>query len=157
MRVSRRHGILKTLSVLLPAGALGASAALALTSSANAMPAQTQSPETATQPSVSSRLELIRAGVSVIESTTDPGSAGAGVTLPSADPDDVGAARVAWWGNGGFGRFRFGWGNGGWGWHNGGWGNGWHNGGWGNGGWGNGWHNGGWGNGGGWRNFWHNG
>lgn len=156
--MTRRQGMLKTLSMILPAGALGASVALALSA-----PAQSRTVQTSTEPdsakSVSTRLQSIRAGVSVIEASAGAGTGteGAGVTLPGAfADDDTEHARVAWWGNGGFGRFRFGWGNGGWGWHNGGWGNG----GWGNGwrgpGWGNGWGNG-WHNGGGWRNFWHNG
>jgi rSAM-associated Gly-rich repeat protein len=145
--------IVKTLSVILPAGAFGASVLLALASS-DAKAAT--NPSTATQAtadrSVSTRLLEIRDGVSNLSgSASDPSASDA-------------KAAPAWWGNGGWGRWRPGWGNGGLGWRNG-----WHNGGWGNGGnWGNGggggnggnWGNGGgWGNGGwhnGWHNFWHN-
>jgi hypothetical protein len=136
--------IFKALSLVLPAGAVGASVLLALASS-DARAASNQS-AAAAQPSdesVSTRLQAIRAGVSDLT-----GSAG----------DDIeGAAKAtpSWWGNAGWGRV--GWGNGGWhNWHNGGWGNGgWGNGGWHNAGWGNGgWGNGGWNNG--WHNFWHN-
>jgi rSAM-associated Gly-rich repeat protein len=135
--MANRNRILKTLSVVLPAGAFGASVLLALAASAaSAAPnANQQTP----QQSISTRLQTIRAGVSDMS-----GSA-------SFDPEGDAKATPAWWGNGGWGRWHAGWGNGGWGWHNGGWGNGgWRNGGWGNGGWGNGgWHNG-------WHNFWHN-
>jgi rSAM-associated Gly-rich repeat protein len=134
------NGLIKALSVILPAGAVGASVLLALASS-DALAASTQSSNAAppSGESVSTRLQEIRTGISdMTGSATDPAQGGA-----KAEP--------AWWGNGGWGRWRLGWGNGGGGWHNGGWGNGgWHNGGWGNGGWGNGgWHNG-------WHNFWHN-
>jgi rSAM-associated Gly-rich repeat protein len=125
----------KALAVVLPAGAFGASVVLAAAT-------QTQTPS---QPSngqgVSIRLQEIRSGISDMTGSADDGSGDAKAT-------------PAWWGNGGWGRWRLGWGNGGFGWHNGGWGNGgwpnWHNGGgWGNGGgWPN-WHNG-------WHNFWHN-
>jgi hypothetical protein len=150
--MKRQSSLLQVLRTLLPAGALGASATLALTSTAAGIP--TTSPDnggTSSAPSVSTRLQEIRAGVSVITATLPRQQEGAGISLvgtsaPLGDPSAV----PTWWGNGGFGRWRLGWGNGGWGWHNGGWGNG---------GWGNGWHNG-WGNGwhnGGWHNFWHNG
>ena len=128
--------LFKALSVILPAGALGASVLLALAST-EALGGSNQS--TATAPpngeSVSTRLQAIRSGVSDMS-----GSA--------IDPQEGDAkAAATWWGNGGWGRWHLGWRNGGWG--NGGWRNGgWHN--WGNGGWGNGgWHNG-------WHNFWHN-
>jgi rSAM-associated Gly-rich repeat protein len=130
--------IFKALSLVLPAGAVGASVLLALASSdALAVSNQTATAQPPTGESVSTRLQAIRAGVSDMT-----GSAGDGI-------DDPAKATPAWWGNGGWGRWHLGWGNGGW--RNGGWGNGgWHNGGWGNGGWGNGgWHNG-------WHNFWHN-
>ena len=140
--MKRWNQIAKALSLILPAGAFGASVLLASTS-AQAMAGSNQS--TAAQPppeqSVSARLQAIRAGVSELS-----GSAGDGSS------DDA-KATPAWWGNGGWGRWHMGWGNGGW--RNGGWGNGgWHN--WHNGGWGNGgaWGNGGWPNG--WHNFWHN-
>jgi|SRR5271156_5857979 len=131
--------IFKALSVILPAGAFGASVLLALASSdALAVSSQNTTSQPASGESVSTRLQTIRSGVS-------------DMTGSASDPTESGAqATPTWWGNGGWGRWRLGWGNGGW--HNGGWGNGgWHNGGWGNGGW----HNGGWGNG-GWHNFWHN-
>jgi rSAM-associated Gly-rich repeat protein len=132
--------IFKALSVVLPAGAFGASVLLALaTSEATAASNSNQPTNVAptSQEGVSTRLQAIRTGVSDLA-----GSA-------SFDPEGDAKATPAWWGNGGWGRWHPGWGNGG-GWRNGGWGNG----GWHNGGWGNGWHNGGWGNG--WHNFWHN-
>jgi hypothetical protein len=145
--MTRRNRLLKTLSVILPSGALGASVLLALTSPASAMSAQTPAADAppARTESVAARLQAIRAGVSVIAATdVSQATEGAGVVPIGADPAGDPKATPTWWGNGGFGRWRLGWGNGG-GWRNGGWGNGWHNG-----GWGNGWHNGGW------RNFWHN-
>lgn len=124
-------GYKKALSVVLPAGALGASLLLALAAT-DVSAATTQNP-TATGPvsgdGVSARLQAIRSGVSDMS-----GSA-------VAPTEDAAKATPSWWGNGGWGRWRMGWGNGGWG--NGGWHN-WHN-------WGNG---GGWPNG--WHNFWHN-
>jgi rSAM-associated Gly-rich repeat protein len=131
--MSTRKSLRQTLSLVLPAGALGASILLGLASQT----ANARSAATAAEPeSVSDQLTAIRATVS--ELSTQSASGG------SAEPEAEGAkAETAWWGNGGRGRWRLGWGNGG----------GWHNGGWGNGGWGNGgWHN--WGNG--WHNFWHN-
>jgi rSAM-associated Gly-rich repeat protein len=143
--MANRNRILKALSVVLPAGAFGASVLLALAASeASAASNMNQQTSTTPQQSISTRLQTIRAGVSDMS-----GSA-------SFDPQGDATATPAWWGNGGWGRWHAGWGNGGFGWRNGGWGNGgWHNGGWGNGGWGNvGWGNGGWHNG--WHNFWHN-
>ena len=135
--ILKGNRLLKALSVVLPAGALGASVLLALAST-DAL-ASSDKINAATPPSgesVSTRLQAIRAGVSDMT-----GSA-------SFDPQGDAKATPTWWGNGGCGRWHLGWGNGGWGnggWHN--WHN-WHN--WGNGGWGNGgWHNG-------WHNFWHN-
>jgi rSAM-associated Gly-rich repeat protein len=147
--MANRNRILRTLSVVLPAGAFGASVLLALAAS-EASAASNTAPQTPTtsEQSISTRLKTIRAGVSDMS-----GSA-------SFDPQGDATATPAWWGNGGWGnggwgRWRLGWGNGGLGWGNGGWGNGgWHNG-WHNGGWGNiGWGNGGWHNG--WHNYWHN-
>ena len=124
--MSTKTRISKALSVVLPAGAVGASFLLALSSAHATTPPDSSSNGVVEQPGVAARLEAIRAGI-----TEDQTSGGALVRT--------------WWGNGGWGRWRLGWGNGGWG--NGGWHN-WHN--WGNGGWGNGgWHNG-------WHNFWHN-
>jgi rSAM-associated Gly-rich repeat protein len=131
-----RLGTLKTLALLLPAGVLGISSALAA-SPAKPAPA---APETDGHVAgVADRLGEIRAAVSRID------YANAHIDVHS---DAV--ALTADWPN-----FNFGWRNGGW--RNAGWGNGgWRNGGWGNGGW----RNGGWGNGGGpwhnWHNFWHN-
>jgi rSAM-associated Gly-rich repeat protein len=126
--------IRRALSVVLPAGAMGASVLLAL-ASADVMAASNHSgvPQAASGETVSARLQAIRTGVSDFSGSASDGSADNAKAVP------------AWWGNGGWGRWRLGWGNGG----------GWHNGGWGNGGWHN-WHNGGWGNGGGWNNGWHN-
>jgi rSAM-associated Gly-rich repeat protein len=129
------NALSKALSMVLPAGAVGASVLLALASSdalAMSNPSNTAPPS---RESVSTLLQEIRSGISDIS-----GSA--------IDPSEDGTkAEPAWWGNGGWGRWHLGWRNGGWG--NGGWHN-WGNGGWGNGGWGNGgWHNG-------WHNFWHN-
>jgi rSAM-associated Gly-rich repeat protein len=145
--MAKWNRVFKALTVVLPAGAMGASVLLALASS-DALAASNKD-QTSAQPasgeSVSSRLQAIRSGVS-------------DMTGSAVDPTaDSAKATPAWWGNGGWGRWRLGWGNGGWGnggwhnWGNGGWGNGgWHN--WGNGGWHN-WGNGGWHN---WHNFWHN-
>jgi rSAM-associated Gly-rich repeat protein len=143
--MANRNRILKALSLVLPAGAFGASVLLALAASeASAASNPNQQTSTTPQQSISARLQTIRAGVSDMS-----GSA-------SFDPQGDATATPAWWGNGGWGRWHAGWGNGGLGWRNGGWGNGgWFNGGWHNGGWGNvGWGNGGWHNG--WHNFWHN-
>ncbi len=120
-----RSRTLKALSLLLPAGALGISVALASTQ-AEALGTSNQSAASTASPgeSVSSRLQMIRAGVSAI----DEAAAG----QADRDPNIL----KAWWGNGGWGRWHGGWGNGG-GWRNGGWGNG----GWRNGGWHNFWHN----------------
>lgn len=126
-----RLGTLKTLALLLPAGVLGISSALAA-SPAKPAPA---APETDGHVAgVADRLGEIRAAVSRID------YANAHIDVHS---DAV--ALTADWPN-----FNIGWRNGGWrngGWRNGGWGNGgWRNGGWGNGG--GPWHN--------WHNFWHN-
>jgi rSAM-associated Gly-rich repeat protein len=123
--------LLRALSVVLPAGALGASVLLALASTdALASSDKINAAAPPSGESVSTRLQAIRAGVSDMT-----GSA-------SFDPQGDAKATTTWWGNGGWGRWHAGWRNGGWG--NGGWHN-WGNGGWGNGGWHNGWHN-----------FWHN-
>jgi hypothetical protein len=121
----------KALALLLPAGVVGISAALAATQSQAEATTHTAS----NYLSVADRLSEIRSEVSSVNDAVFKSPSGAHLML--AD-----------WLNGGFGWRNGGWGNGGW--HNGGWGNGgWHNGGWGNGGWGNGgWHN--------WHNFWHN-
>ncbi|HEY0799572.1 MAG TPA: GrrA/OscA1 family cyclophane-containing rSAM-modified RiPP, partial [Steroidobacteraceae bacterium] len=100
--------LFKALSVVLPAGAMGASVLLALAST----DAIASSNRGATPPpigeNVFTRLQAIRSGVSDLS-----GSA--------IDPQQGDAkAAPTWWGNGGWGRWRLGWGNGGW--HNGGWG-----------------------------------
>ena len=126
--MSANKRISKALALLLPAGVVGISAALAATQSQAEATLHTASNNV----SVADRLSEIRAEVS---------SASDAVFKSPSGPHLM----LADWLNGGFG-----WRNGGWG--NGGWGNGgWHN--WGNGGWGNGgvWNNGGW------HNFWHNG
>jgi rSAM-associated Gly-rich repeat protein len=124
----------KALALLLPAGVVGISAALAATQSQAEATIHT-APNSV---SVADRLSEIRSEVSSVNDAVFKSPSGAHLLL--AD-----------WLNGGFGWRNGGWGNGGW--HNGGWGNGgWHNGGWGNGGWHN-WGNGGWHN---WHNFWHN-
>jgi rSAM-associated Gly-rich repeat protein len=128
--MAKRNRLLKALSLVLPAGAVGASVLLALVSSDALATANKLNSTPPNGESVSTRLQAIRTGVSDMT-----GSA----TDPTADST---AAAPSWWGNGGWGRWRMGWGNGGW--RNGGWHN-WGNGGWGNGGWHNGWHN-----------FWHN-
>jgi rSAM-associated Gly-rich repeat protein len=125
----------KALAMLLPAGVLGISSALA-SARVEPLPQDRISPAKKTS-LVSERLLEIRTGVSELNALTQK------------HPGVESGVLVADWVNGGFG-----WGNGGWhngGWHNGpGWGNGgWHN--WGNGGWHN-WHNG-WHN---WHNYWHN-
>ena len=135
--MSKNDRVSKALSVVLPAGAVGASFLLALSSAQAATAPEPSSTASDERPGVAARLEAIRAGVTEVDA-------------------NAGTLVHTWWGNGGWGRWHAGWGNGGWRW-------GWHNGGWGNGGWGNGgWHNGGWGNGGwnnwnnGWHNYWHN-
>jgi hypothetical protein len=136
--MSTKNRVSNALALVMPAGAVGASLLLALSSAQAATAPDPATTPATNRPGVAARLEAIRTGIS---ETND------GALIPT------------WWGNGGWGRWHAGWGNGGWrfGWHNGGWGNG----GWGNGGWGNaGWHNAGWGNGGwgngGWHNYWHN-
>jgi|SRR5271170_1785702 len=126
----------KALAVLLPAGVLGISVALAALAAGQTEPLPAEKTGSEQVASVAERLREIRAGVSQID-------------VPGQKSTDLDGALLAEWINIGRG---FGWRNGGW--RNGGWGNGgWHN--WGNGGW----RNGGWGNGGGWHNwhnFWHN-
>jgi rSAM-associated Gly-rich repeat protein len=144
----------KLLSILLPAGVLGFSAALA---SAHAKPEahadDAAAPQDTANVGVAARLAAIRHSFSALGGETsdyaedDP-------RLLLAQWVNFGGGGVGWrnggWGNAG------GWRNGGWGnagpWRNGGWGNGggWRNGGWGNGGWHNNWGNGGW------HNFWRN-
>ena len=136
--MSTKLSISQALSLLLPAGVLGASLLLA-TSSAQAAASPSESEANLDQPGVAKRLQAIRSGMSNI---TTPAAEG------SAEVEQAkGGLLPTWWGNAGWGRWHGGWGNGGWrfGWHNG-WPNGWHN-------WGNGWNN--WGNG--WHNYWHNG
>jgi rSAM-associated Gly-rich repeat protein len=145
-RIAMKYKVSKGLSLVLPAGALGASLLLS-TSSAQATDAPDRSKDVDARPGVAARLEAIRAGVAEMATPATEGT---------AEPEAVEGAGAAptWWGNGGWGRWHPGWGNGGWrfgwhnggGWGNGGWPNGWHN-------WGNGWNN--WGNG--WHNYWHNG
>lgn len=119
--MSMKERTSKALALLIPAGVLGISSALAAVQaraeahSANIAPAAN---------SVAERLYDIRSAVSSANNNLVESVSGAKLLL--AD-----------WLN-----FGGGWRNGGWrngGWHNGGWGNGgWHN--WGN-GWHNGWHN----------------
>jgi len=132
--MSTLKSLRQTLSLVLPAGALGASILLGLAS--QAADARSSTVETTDSEPVAEQLQAIRATVSELNSQT--------VTAGSAETESADGARAqpTWWGNGGWGRWHLGWGNGGWpNWHNG-----WHN--WGNGGWPN-WHNG-------WHNFWHN-
>lgn len=142
--MSRDDRITRALSMVLPAGGLSASAVLAL-SSAHAMSVGSgaKAPQTSGTGGVAERLMSIRAHVSELQSPMAGGTS-------QIQPD--GSKLIpTWWGNGGWGRWRFGWGNHGFGWpnwHN--WGNGWHN--WNNNGWNNG--NNGWNNG--WHNYWHN-
>ncbi|HTX23802.1 MAG TPA: GrrA/OscA1 family cyclophane-containing rSAM-modified RiPP [Steroidobacteraceae bacterium] len=149
--MSKKSQISKALSLVLPAGALGASLLLAMSSAQAAGATDVTADGTAEQPGVAARLQAIRAGVTAIATPATEGSA----QFAQSDESQL---VPTWWGNGGWGRWHRGWGNGGWrfGWHNGGFGPG-----WGNGGWPNGWHNwanGGWHNwGNGWHNYWHNG
>jgi rSAM-associated Gly-rich repeat protein len=94
------NALLKALSVVLPAGAVGASVLLALAST-DALAISNQSSRTPPSgDSVSTRLQEIRIGIS-------------DMTGSASDPAEGGAkAEPAWWGNGG--------------WHNG-WHNFWHN------------------------------
>jgi hypothetical protein len=143
--MSTEKRISKALAALLPGGALGASILLALTSPNVTEARSTQAADSPSPANVAERLLAIRSAVSHMEtSSQSSGSA----EFESGGPE---RAEPTWWGNGGWGRWRFGWGNHGFGWPN--WHN-WHN--WGNGGWGNGGsNNGGWNNG-GWHNYWHN-
>jgi rSAM-associated Gly-rich repeat protein len=132
--MSTRKSLRQTLSLVLPAGALGASMLLGLASQTAG--ARISAVETTEPEPVAEQLQAIRA--TVTELNNPPATAGSAELGVS----DGARAQPAWWGNGGWGRWRLGWGNGGWpNWHNG-----WHN--WHNGGWPN-WHNG-------WHNFWHN-
>src|SRR5580704_9338145 len=141
--MSTQNRISKALVALLPGGALGASILLALTSPSVSGARSSQAADPPVPANVSERLLAIRSAVSRMESSSESsGSA-------EFEPGDSGRAEPTWWGNGGWGRWRFGWRNGGFGWPN--WHN-WHN--WGNGG-PSGWGNGGWNNG-GWHNYWHN-
>jgi rSAM-associated Gly-rich repeat protein len=144
----------KVLSILLPVGVLGVSAALA---SARAAPSETTEPDAASRDTlkngVAARLQAIRSSVSGLDADASSDANG-DPKIVLAQWVNVGGGGVGWrnggWGNAG------GWRNGGWGnagpWRNGGWSNAgpWRNGGWGNGGW----RNAPWGNG--WRNFWQN-
>jgi rSAM-associated Gly-rich repeat protein len=128
--MAKKSAISKALALVLPAGAVGASMLLAMSSAQASQAATLSQDASADKASVAERLQAIRNGVA--QAAADAGE--------SAEID---GARLehTWWANGGFGRWRGGWGNGGW--HN--WRNGWNN-------WGNGWNN--WGNG--WNNFWRN-
>ena len=139
--MSVKSQVSKALSVVLPGGALGASIVLALMSQSPAAEAAAATSQPDQSGAVAEQLAAIRSGVAGMADSPAVLS-DADAAAGSADPAfQGGAAKLVptWWGNGGWGRWRFGWGNGGW--HNG-----WHN--WGNGGWPN-WHNG-------WHNFWHN-
>ena len=139
-----RNRTQKLLSILLPVGVLGVSAALASASvpsaTATDQPAATHDLD---KLSIADRLQAIRSSVS---------------SLDTVDFDDPNITLAQWanFNGGGVGWRNAGpWRNGGWRnagpWRNAGWGNGpWRNGGWGNGGWRNNWGNGGW------HNFWHN-
>src|ERR1700761_1409061 len=97
--------LFKALLVVLPAGAVGASVLLALAST-NATASTSQNPNAAppSGESVSTRLQAIRSGISdMTGSATDP------------TEQNGASAAPAWWGNGGWGRWRLGWGDGGWG------------------------------------------
>ncbi|PNG25087.1 GrrA/OscA1 family cyclophane-containing rSAM-modified RiPP [Methylocella silvestris] len=132
-----RNRTLDALTVLLPAGALGVSVALAAVR-AEALPVSGQSAAAGAVGSdegIAARLKAIRNGVSqIIGDQPDQQQ-----NMVEGYPNVL----KAWWGNG----WRRGWRNGGWHpWRNGGWG--WRNGGWAP--WRNGWRNGGWRN---WRNW----
>jgi rSAM-associated Gly-rich repeat protein len=126
-----RSRTLRVLSLLLPAGALGISVALA-SAPAKAMVVPDPAAKATSGAGVAERLQAIRVGVSQLDRE---------LLTPTGDDPNI---AKAWWANGVpwfNGGFRNGgWGNGGF--RNGGWGNG----GFRNGGWGNGWHNG-------WRNW----
>jgi rSAM-associated Gly-rich repeat protein len=120
LHMTVRRMTLKALAMLLPAGVLGISSALAAT------PAKSSAADLALHEhtsSVAARLGEIRAAVSAIDAN-EP-----------ATPATAESATAEW------PNFHIGWGNGG-GWRNGGWGNGgWRNGGWRNGGPWHNWHN----------------
>ncbi len=113
--MSARNPVTKALSVVLSGGALGASIALALGYAAATAkpPAEAQA---APQQSVSNRLQAIRLGVSALSQSAELDSQSGSAQPPRSDVPLV----PTWWGNGGWGRWRYGWGNG---WHNY-----WHNG-----------------------------
>ena len=118
--MSAKKSTSKALALLIPAGVVGISAALAATQGH----AEATTTTAANNVLVAERLSDIRASVSSVNDAV--------FKSPSGMP-----LLLADWLNGGFGWRNGGWGNGGW--RNGGWGNGgWHN--WGNGGWHN-WHN----------------
>jgi|SRR5580658_2048719 rSAM-associated Gly-rich repeat protein len=120
----------RALALLIPAGVIGISSALAsVQAHAELVPADPANGAT----SVAERLSEIRSAVSTVNNAVNDDASGAKLTL--ADWLNFGGG--VGWHNGGWHNWGNGWGNGGW--HN--WGNGWHN-------WGNGWHN--------WHNFWHN-
>jgi rSAM-associated Gly-rich repeat protein len=120
----------RALALLIPAGVIGISSALAsVQAHADLVPADPANGAT----SVAERLSEIRSAVSTVNNAVNDDASGAKLTL--ADWLNFGGG--VGWHNGGWHNWGNGWGNGGW--HN--WGNGWHN-------WGNGWHN--------WHNFWHN-
>ena len=113
--MSAKKSTSKALALLIPAGVVGISAALAATQGQ-----AEATPPAANTLSVADRLSEIRASVSSVNDAV--------FKSPNGTP-----LMLADWLNGGFGWRNGGWGNGGW--RNGGWGNGgWHN-------WGNGWHN----------------
>ena len=140
----------RALSILLPAGVLGASAVLAA-AQARSLPAPEPAPAVAPDsgPSVAERLQAIRE------------SAGSPEVAATLYIDPVDRILLAQWvnlGGGGVGWRNGGWNNAPWrnaGWRNVPWGNaGWRNvGPWRNAPWANGWNN--WRNG-PWRNFWRN-
>jgi len=120
----------RALALLIPAGVIGISSALAsVQAHAELVPADPANGAT----SVAERLSEIRSAVSTVNNAVNDDASGAKLTL--ADWLNFGGG--VGWHNGGWHNWGNGWGNGGW--HN--WGNGWRN-------WGNGWHN--------WHNFWHN-
>ena len=111
--MSIQNRISKALSVVLPAGAVGASLLLAV-SSAHATASTTVPVRSSDQPGVATRLKAIRTAVTEL---------GAQPVAVDAQIDQTGVGELVptWWGNGGWGRWHVGWGNGGWrwGWHNG--------------------------------------
>ena len=95
--MSAKYPVSKALSLVLPAGALGASLLLAMSSAQASAARRVPAADPADQPGVAARLHAIRAGVAEIATPATDGSA-------QVDPIAGGGLVPTWWGNGGWGR-----------------------------------------------------